>query len=293
VLGRDLPHPLIIAPTAFQLLAHPEAEIAMAQAAARTATTMCLSTLATTGVAALAQAVPDARRWFQLYVFRDRGVSRELVAAAVEHGYEALVVTVDVPVFGARERELRIEFEPATLEALGHAVAAGRRRASAPGDFTTQFDPTLTWRDIEQFAASTPLPLLVKGILTATDAERAVQSGARGVVVSNHGGRQLDTVQASVDALPAVIDAVGERIDVLVDSGIRRGTDVLKALALGARAVLVGRPLLWGLAVDGANGAANVIEILLAELRTALALAGAPRCTDLDRSFIASIDTRR
>ncbi len=160
VLGRDLPHPLIVGPTAFQLLAHPEAEIATARAASRTATTMCLSTLATTSVAALAQAVPDARRWFQLYIFRDRGVSRELVRTAEEHGYEALVLTVDVPVIGVRERELRARLEPATLERLTEAVAAVRRRVSTPSDFTTQFDPTVTWSDVEELAASTRLPLL-------------------------------------------------------------------------------------------------------------------------------------
>jgi 4-hydroxymandelate oxidase len=286
LLGRRRPHPLIIAPMAFHRLAHRDGEIATAQAATRTATIICLSTLGTTAPAALAQAVPDAPRWFQLYVFKDRGVSRELVALAVEHGYEALVVTVDLPVFGIRERELRIGVHAASADAVASAAAAGARGALTPAEFATLVDPDLRWDDIERFAAECPLPVVVKGVLTAADAQLAFQHGARAVVVSNHGGRQLDSVLASADALPAIVDAVGEKLDVLVDGGLRRGSDVLKALALGARAVMIGRPVLWGLAIGGADGAAAVLEILLRELDVALALAGAPRASDLNRSFL-------
>jgi 4-hydroxymandelate oxidase len=286
LLGRRRPHPLIIAPMAYQKLAHPDGEIATARAAATTATIVCLATFANTGVSALAQAVPEAPRWFQLYVFSDRGVSRELVARAVESSYEALVVTADLPVVGVRERELRSTSEPTTVPLVPSAAAAGAEGGMTPAEFATLIDPSLSWKDIERFAADSPLPVIVKGILTPEDARLAAEHGAGGVIVSNHGGRQLDTVVSGADALAPVVDAVGDRLDVLVDGGIRRGTDVLKALALGARAVMIGRPVLSGLSVDGAAGARRVIEILLGEFDTALALAGAPRASDLDRSFL-------
>jgi 4-hydroxymandelate oxidase len=289
VLGQELSHPLIVAPMAFQGLAHEEREIGTARAAAATNTPMCLSTLATTSAPELAEAVPESRRWFQLYVFRDRGASRELMQAAVEHGYEALVVTVDVPLPGVRERDLRSGVLAETVELVtSAAAAAGAESVMTPMEFVDLIDPDLTWNDIERFAAETPLPVLVKGILTPADAQRAVRHGARAVVVSNHGGRQLDTVLAGPDALPAIVDAVGGQLDVLVDGGIRRGTDVVKALALGARAVMVGRPVVWGLAVGGACGAQRVLEILLTEFDTALALAGAPRARELDGSFVTA-----
>jgi 4-hydroxymandelate oxidase len=278
VLGRRRPHPMIVAPMALHGLADPaEGEIATARAAAATDSVVCVSTFATKGIQAVADAVPDSSRWFQLYVFNDRGVSRELVARAEDSGYEALVVTVDLPVRGPREREWRA---PIASE-LAHAPAT-----MTPEEFMALIDAELRWSDIEQFATETRLPVLVKGILTPQDARLAAAHGARGVVVSNHGGRQLDTTVSGADALPAVVDAVGERIDVLVDGGIRRGTDVLKALALGARAVMVGRPVLWGLAVAGGEGAQRVLDILRSEFDVALALAGAPRAAELDRSFV-------
>jgi isopentenyl diphosphate isomerase/L-lactate dehydrogenase-like FMN-dependent dehydrogenase len=286
LLGIRRPHPLLIAPMAFQRMAHEEGEVAMARAASETGTVMCLSTLATTTPAMLAEEVPGAPRWFQLYVFADRGISRELVAQAVDHGYEALVVTVDLPILGVRERDLRSGVQTAYAEQVAGAAAAGATWARTPGDFASLIDPDLSWQDIERLAAETPLPLLVKGVLTPEDAQLAAQHGARGVIVSNHGGRQLDTVLSGADALPAVVEAVGEHLDVLVDGGIRRGTDVLKALALGARAVMIGRPLLWGLAVDGANGARRVLETLLRELDAALALAGAPRAEAVEASLV-------
>jgi 4-hydroxymandelate oxidase len=287
LLGQRRPHPLIVAPMAFQRMAHRDGEIATAQAAARTQSSMCLSTLATTRIDEMAVAVPECSRWFQLYVFTDRGVSRELVAQAVEHGYEALVVTVDLPIMGLRERDLRSGVNAAALT-VASARSAGAEGAMTPAEFADLIDPDLSWRDVEQFAAESPLPVLVKGILTVEDALLAAETGVRGVVVSNHGGRQLDTVLSGADALPAVVDAVGDRLDVLVDGGIRRGTDVLKALALGARAVMIGRPVLWGLATNGADGAARVLEILLAELDSALALSGAAHATDLDPSFVTA-----
>jgi 4-hydroxymandelate oxidase len=275
LLGRDRPHPLIVAPMAFQRLLHDEGDVAAARAAQATGSVMCLSTFGAITPGALAEAVPGCSRWFQVYVLADRGMSRELVAQAVEHGYEALVVTVDLPVVGLRERELRFPVEaPDTDGAL------------EPRHLAEAVDPDLNWDDIARIASESPLPVLVKGVLTADDARLAGEHGAAGVVVSNHGARQLDTVPSGADALPEVVEAVGGRLEVLVDGGIRRGTDVLKALALGARAVLVGRPVAWGLAVDGAEGARRVLELLLAELDIALALAGAPRAAELDQTFV-------
>jgi 4-hydroxymandelate oxidase len=286
LLGVPRPHPLIIAPMAFQRMAHPDAEIGMARAAAATGTVICLSTLATTSSPELAAAVPDAPRWFQLYVFADRGVSRELMAGAVEHGYEALVVTVDLPVMGVRERDLRSGHQMAPADRVASAAAAGASGSLTPKQFAELIDPDLSWRDVERFASESPLPVLLKGVLTPEDAVLAADHGARGLIVSNHGGRQLDTVLSGADALPPIADAIGDRLELLVDGGIRRGTDVLKALALGARAVMVGRPALWGLAVGGTEGAQRVIEILLAEFDSALALSGARNARDIDRSFV-------
>lgn len=287
LLETALPHPLVIAPMAFQRLAHPDGELATARAAAATGTTICLSTLATTSAAELAETVPGARRWFQLYVFADRGVSRELVAQAAEHGYDALVVTVDLPIMGVRERDLRARASsPAELVSSAHA--AGARGAMSPAEFAALIDPDLSWSEIERFVAESPLPVIIKGILTPADARLAADHGAAAVVVSNHGGRQLDTVLSGADALPPIVDEVGDRLEVLVDGGIRRGTDVIKALSLGARAVMIGRPVLWGLAVDGAAGAQRVLEILLAELDAAMALTGARTVAELDRSFVSA-----
>ncbi|MBV8953852.1 MAG: alpha-hydroxy-acid oxidizing protein [Solirubrobacterales bacterium] len=272
LLGRRRPHPLIVAPVAYQGLAHPDAELATARAAAATGTIMSLSTFANASIEAVAQAAPDAPRWFQLYVFRDRGFSRELVARAEAQGYEALVITADLPVVGVRERELRFPVE-----------VAG---AATPGDLSERIDPDLKWADVARIATDTALPVLVKGILSPADAALAAEHGARGVVVSNHGGRQLDTVVPAAEALAPVVQAAGEDLEVLVDGGIRRGTDVLKALALGARAVLVGRPVLWGLAAGGEQGVRQAIEILLGELDVALALSGAVRAQALNASFL-------
>jgi isopentenyl diphosphate isomerase/L-lactate dehydrogenase-like FMN-dependent dehydrogenase len=286
VLGRRLPHPLIVAPMAFQALAHPDGEVATARGAAAAGAVYCLSTLATTSVRALAEAVPEAPRWFQLYVFSDRGVTRELMAQAVEHGYEALVVTVDLPVLGVRERDLRSGVLASTVEMVSSAVAAGAEGVMTPADFAGLVDSNLNWSDIERFAAESPLPVIVKGVLTPLDAKLAAEHGARGIVVSNHGGRQLDTVLSGADALPPIVEAAGDKLEVLVDGGIRRGSDVLKALALGARAVMVGRPVLWGVVIDGSDGARRILELLLGELDVALALAGAPMASHLDGSFV-------
>ena len=283
VLGVARPHPVVVAPTAFQRLVHPEGEEATARAAAATGTVMCVSTFASDGAESVAAAVPEVARWFQLYALTDHGATRALIDDAARLGYEALVVTVDRPVLGIRERERRA--------GVRHPVAGIPRDPTQEPDMPLvsrygPIDPDLSWSDIERFAADCELPLLVKGILTAEDAELAVAHGAAGVVVSNHGGRQLDTVISGADALGPIVEAVGERIDVLVDGGIRRGTDIVKALALGARAVMVGRPVSWGLAVAGADGARDVLETLLEELVNALVLVGCPRAAELGPSFV-------
>ena len=284
LLGTRRAHPVVVAPTAFQRLAHPDGEVAVARAAAATGAVMCVSTFASAGAAAVAEAVPEATRWFQLYALTDRGATRELIDDAARRGYEALVVTVDRPVLGIRERERRANVRDPVADIPRRDPV--QRPAAPAAALYGQIDPDLRWSDIEQFALHSRLPVLVKGILTAEDAELAIAHGAAGVVVSNHGGRQLDTVLSGADALAPIVDAVAGRIDVLVDGGIRRGTDVVKALALGADAVLVGRPLTWGLVLGGADGARHVLETLLAELVNALALVGSPRAADLNRSFV-------
>jgi isopentenyl diphosphate isomerase/L-lactate dehydrogenase-like FMN-dependent dehydrogenase len=284
VLGVRRPHPVVVAPTAFQRLAHPDGELAIARAAAATGTVMCVSTFASAGAAAVAEGVPEVARWFQLYALTDRGATRALIEDAARRGYEALVVTVDRPVLGIREREWRVSVRDPAADIPRHDPAQTPEIPTAA--LYGQIDPDLRWSDIERFAGDSELPVLVKGLLTAEDAELAIAHGAAGVVVSNHGGRQLDTVLSGADALGPIADAVAGRIDVLVDGGIRRGTDVVKALALGARAVLVGRPVTWGLAVAGADGAEHVLETLLGEFANALALVGCPRAADLDASFV-------
>ena len=287
VLGGPVSLPVLVAPTALHRLANPEGECATARAAARAGTVMCLSTIATATPAEVADAAPGGRRWFQVYVFRDRGVTRSFVSEAEERGYEALVLTVDAPRFGHRERDLRTGFVvPPEYAVPSFAAAVGGPVAATAAEMAEQFDPTLSWGDVEELASESSVPLLVKGILTAEDARLARDHGAAGVVVSNHGGRQVDGVAASLDALPEVVEAVGGEVEVLVDGGVRRGTDVIVALALGARAVLVGRPVLWGLAVAGEEGAFRVLELLRAELERALALCGCPSPADVTSAHV-------
>src|SRR6266536_3411879 len=221
LLGRPRPHPVLVAPTAFHRLAHPDGELATGRAARDTGTVMCLSTFSTVGAAELAEAVPGGTRWFQLYVFRDRGVTKAMVEAAAAAGYEALVVTVDLPVLGRRERDLRSGFviqEPTAVPGLS---AGGVSGPLSLAQTATQLGPSLTWKDLAWLAESSGLPVLVKGVLTAEDAALAAAHGAAGVIVSNHGGRQIDGVPASADALPEVAERVGDQVDVLVGGGGR------------------------------------------------------------------------
>ena len=285
ILGTEIDLPVLVAPTAFHRLADPEGELATARAAAAAGTVMCLSTLSSVSPAELAAAAPGAPQWFQLYWSRDRGFTGDLVASVAEAGFRAIVLTVDFPVAGRRERDLRLEFTlPDDLPAPNLPVTLARRDFHAAlGDIV---DTSLTWRDLEWLRSATSLPLLVKGVLTAEDALLAAEHGAEGVIVSNHGGRQLDGVPATLDVLPEVVDAVGERVEVLLDGGIRRGTDALKALALGARATLAGRAVLWGLAAAGEKGVAQVLELLRNEIASGLMLLGCPRPDEVSRAHV-------
>lgn len=287
VLGSAVSMPLLVAPTALHRMAHPDGEPAMARAAAAAGTVFCLSTLATSRPAEVAAAAPAAPRWFQVYCFRDRAVTEALVDEAVESGFGALVLTVDAPRAGRRERDFRTGFAvPAGVDMPAVRAAAGGPVAPTPAEFFSLLDLTLDWSVIGELSER-GLPVVVKGIQTAEDAALACEHGAAAIVVSNHGGRQLDGVAASIDVLPEAVEAVAGRIEVYVDGGVRRGTDVLVALALGARAVLIGRPMLWGLAVGGEEGALRVLELLKAEVELAMMLLGAPTPADVTRAHVA------
>jgi len=288
VLGSDLSFPVMVAPTAFHRLADPEGEVATARAAAAAGTVMVASTLAT--VALEDVAATGAPRWFQLYVFTDRGLTRELVERAVAAGYTALVPTVDTPTIGIRDADQRNRFVlPPGMELANVTRVLGpddARSGSALRAFSAQFDPSLTWRDIEWLAGLCDLPVVPKGVVHPDDARAALASGAAGVVVSNHGGRQLDGEPGTADVLPAVVDAVGDAGVVLVDGGIRRGTDVVKAVALGAAAVLVGRPVLWALAAGGQAGVERLLGLLRDEVLDTLRQLGVPRLADLGGAHV-------
>lgn len=288
LLDRVRPTPLLVSPMAYQRELHPGGEPELAAGAGRLGVPYCLSTLSTSTMAEVESGAPGTDRWFQLYVLRDRGLVRALIGEAAARGFEALVVTADLPVLGMRDRDARTGFAvPASKTMVGAMM--GRTEELSPAAFAGFIDASLTWDDLAELVDASTVPVLVKGVLEADDARRAVECGVAGIVVSNHGGRQLDTVQPTALALPQVVQAVretGRSVDVIVDGGIRRGTDVAKALALGADAVGVGRPCAAGLAVAGADGVQQVLDVLLAELHIALALTGVPRVADLSPDIL-------
>ncbi len=303
ILGQSVQMPILVAPMAFQCLAHPQGELATAKAAAGLGTVMTLSTLSTKSLEHVASASPQWHQpepenspkthnplWFQLYVHRDRALTRSLVERAEAAGFSAICLTVDAPVLGCRERDRRNQFTlPLGMELANLAHLRIPQIEGESGLFTyfvQQLDPGLTWRDVEWLQSITALPIVVKGILRGDDAVQAMEHGAKAVIVSNHGGRQLDGAIASIEALSEVVAAVGDRLEVLMDGGIRRGTDVVKALALGAKAVLVGRPVLWGLAVNGEAGVRHVLELLRDELDVAMALSGCSQLQDIEASLV-------
>jgi 4-hydroxymandelate oxidase len=279
LLGEAVPHPVLVAPTAFHRMAHPDGEVASARGAAAAGARFVLSTRSTTPVEDVAAALEGAPFWYQVYVLQDRSLTAGLVQRAVAAGATALVLTADVARLGRRLRDVRNGFVVPTH--LGTIESLDR-----PGDLADQ-DAGLTFDDIAKLREETGLPVVVKGVLRGDDARRCVDAGAAAIVVSNHGGRQLDGAISGAAALPEVVDAVDGTAEVYVDGGIRRGTDVVKALALGARAVLVGRPVLWGLATDGAAGVQAVLEDLVGELDLALALCGCRTLEDVTPDLLA------
>ncbi len=279
LFGHELAFPILMAPTAYHRMVHPEGEIATARGASAAGAILIVSSFATATLEEIA-AVARTPLWFQLYVHPDRGFTRELVQRAEGNGFRALCLTVDTPLTGARNRQARVGF---SLPA-GVREEVMRRADGSPMRAT--FDASLSWKDIGWLRSFARVPLLLKGVLNPDDAARGIDAGAAGIIVSNHGGRNLDTAPATIDALPRVVERVQGRIPVLVDGGIRRGTDVLKAIALGATATLIGRSYLYGLAVNGADGVAAVVNILRREFEMAMALAGRPTIASIDRSVL-------
>ena len=284
--------PILIAPTALQGLAHPEGEIATTKAAGAAKTLMTLATLSTSSIEE-AMAVATGPVWFQVYVFKDREIAASLVQRAEVAGCKAIVLTVDVPISGKRERDVRNRLTLPEHLSLKSLLTVGLQKvpenvagSGMAAYVASLFYTTLTWKDLEWLARVTKLPVLVKGILRADDALRAVNHGASGIIVSNHGGRQLDTTPATISVLPEIVEAVADAVEVYFDGGIRRGTDVLKALAYGARAVLLGRPILWGLAVGGEAGVKSVLEMLRQEFDLAMVLSGCPSLAAITRDLI-------
>lgn len=274
VLGTRLELPLVVAPVAYQELYDPEGECATARAAAASGSALCVSTFTCRTHEEIAAAAPGLTQWCQLYVFRDRGVTREHLAGAAATGCSAVVLTVDTPLLAQRERDVRAGFAIPPELPLPYARAAIGAAAHNPADQFALLDASVSWRDLEWVASEGRLPIVLKGIVTAEDAELSVEHGAAAVVVSNHGGRQLDGGPATLDALPEVVEAVAGRAEVYLDGGIRRGTDIAKALALGATAVLVGRAPMYGLAAAGEAGVRHVLELLRDDLALTLALLG-------------------
>jgi len=293
VLGQRFQMPVHLAPTAIQRMAHQDGEAAAYRAATDAGIAYCLSTLSSVSIEDVAAAATGTR-WFQLYMHPERAVSASFVERAVDAGYSAIVLTVDLPQAGRRERDVRNAFSlPAGVH---YANLDGRRSqatAAGPDPFAqnvnAQTNPALGWSDLEWLIGKTSLPVIVKGVVRADDARQAVEAGARGLIVSNHGGRQLDYAIASLDALPEVVQAAGGTVPVLLDGGVRRGTDILKALCLGASGVLIGRPYLYALAVGGADGVGMMLAMLRDEIELSMSLLGARRLSELSQDLLVRI----
>ncbi len=285
LLGRELSFPVLLAPTSFHRIYHPEGELATARGASAGGAIYVVSSATTTRIEEIARVATEPL-WFQMYVQSDRGFSADVVKQAEAAGCRALCVTVDTPVLGPRNRaqHAKVTLPPGLKPYYLSDFNAGR------GTMTEQKNYTMTWKDIDWLLSIAHVPVLLKGILNPEDAERAVKAGVAGIIVSNHGGRNLDTLPATITALPSITEKVAGRVPVLVDGGIRRGTDVIKALALGAKAVLIGRPYLYGLGIAGAEGVTQVLNILRKEVEMAMALTGRPTVASVDRSLIWQFD---
>ena len=291
VLGQPISMPIVVAPTAFHKLACEAGEISTARAAKASRTLFILSSLSNTAME-LVFAQAASPRWFQLYIYKDREITLELVRRAEAAGAEAIVLTVDAPGLGTRERDARNSFRLPDGLAVENLAPLGKGNfpevtgSCLAAYVKANFKEDLGFDDLDWLCGSTRLPVVVKGVCRGDDARRAAEHGAKAVVVSNHGGRQLDTAPATSEVLPHVVDAVGDLCEIYVDGGIRRGSDVLKAIALGARAVLVGRPILWGLCVSGEEGALQILEILRRELDEAMLLCGCTKLGDIGRGLL-------
>lgn len=313
LLGRTLPIPLVLAPTGFTRLADPQGELAVARAAARAGLPYTLSTLSTRSIEEVA-AVSTGPKWFQVYVWRDRGLVKEMIARAADAGYEALVLTVDTAVLGRRERDVRhglslppklgirtlldgvvhpawtlafARAEPIRFaNVVGQHVGDGSSAVALADYISSQFDPSLSWDDLGWMRSVWKGPILLKGIQTVADARLAADAGIDAVVLSNHGGRQLDGAPATLDLVVPVADAVGDRIEIICDGGVRRGSDVVKAVALGATACMIGRAYLYGLAAAGERGVEWLLDTFDADIRRTMALVGARSIADLDRDLV-------
>jgi isopentenyl diphosphate isomerase/L-lactate dehydrogenase-like FMN-dependent dehydrogenase len=293
VLGQRFRMPVHLAPTAIQRMTHPDGELAAYRAASNAGIAYCLSTLSSASIEEVAAAATGPR-WFQLYMHAQRAVSASFVERAADAGYSGILLTVDLPKTGRRERDIRNAFS--LPGGVPYANLDARRRgdtAEGPDPFAQNVNantnPGLGWGDLEWLVAKTSLPVIVKGVVRGDDARHAVEAGARGLIVSNHGGRQLDYAIASLDALPEVVEAVGHDVPVLMDGGVRRGTDVLKALCLGARGVLIGRPFLYALAVGGADAVTSMLALLRQEIEVSMTLLGVRRLSELNRDLVTRI----
>jgi 4-hydroxymandelate oxidase len=293
ILGEKISMPVLIAPTAFHRLASPDGEIATAQAASRAGTIMVVSSLSTTTPEDIA-ASTESSLWFQLYIYKDRELTRSIVERVETLGYKALCITVDAPLLGRREKDVRNHFSlPAglTIATVGDKLTKDMDKITGNSSLNIYFenllDQSVTWKDIDWIRSICNLPIVLKGIQRSDDARTAVDHGVNAIIISNHGARQLDTVPATIDMLPPIAEAIDGAIEVLLDGGVRRGTDVIKALALGANAVLLGRPILWGLTVDGAAGALLVLDLLMKETDLAMALCGLPYISKATRDLVS------
>ena len=291
ILGQALEFPILMAPTAYHRLVHAEGELATIRGAAKAGAMMIASSFATTTIEDMSRAAKSPL-WFQLYCVPDRGFTKELVQRAENAGCTAIFVTVDTPVTGSRHRETRVGFalppglDRANYRGLVGTASATSHRPTEREIYSVVLDPTLTWKEIEWIGSFARVPVVIKGILSPLDAEKASSAGVAAIAVSNHGARNLDTVPATIDALPRIAEAVKGELPLFVDGGVRRGTDVLKALALGASAVLVGRPYLYGLAAQGSDGVASVMTMLRTELEMAMALTGRRTLKEIDRTVL-------
>jgi isopentenyl diphosphate isomerase/L-lactate dehydrogenase-like FMN-dependent dehydrogenase len=292
ILGQVIAMPILVAPTAFHRMAHPEGEMATVRAAGEANTIMIFSTLSNSS---FEEVLPEATGpvWFQLYVYKDREATLSLVQRAESYGCSAIAVTVDAQVWGRRERDIKNRFRLPRGLSIKNLMPTGQEQmpekkgeSGLAAYVSWQFDPALSWKDIDWLCARSKIPVLLKGVMHPGDARLAIEHGAAGVIVSNHGARQLDTVPATIDVLPAIAEAVDGKIEVLVDGGIRRGTDVFKAIALGAKAVAVGRPIIWGLAVDGQAGAKRILDLLRKDFELTMKLCGCTSLKEITKDLI-------